>query len=302
MQKFEIRKDIIMKNPVCENWYADPESRVFGDTVYMYVTRSREYEDQLNLDLVTTNDLKEFQTYYGILDTSTYKGVKKAVWAPTVIEKNDLYYIIFAANDIHSEDEIGGLYVGVSETPTGPFKNVLKDGSPLLNSIYNGAQPIDAHLFKDGDGSVYLYYGGWGHMMVCKMNGSMDGFLPMPEPSFGDTARELTPDGYVEAPYVMKIDGKYHLMYSSGSLTNGTYCVKAAASDSPCSNFVYYADILSADKIADGPGHNSAFCYHGKWYVAYHRRSIGDRNPHHRRLCIDELPTEGGRLHRVTMT
>lgn len=79
MQKFEIRKDIIMQNPVCENWYADPESRVFGDTVYMYVTRSREYEDQLNLDLVTTNDLKEFQTYYGILDTSTYKGVKKAV-------------------------------------------------------------------------------------------------------------------------------------------------------------------------------------------------------------------------------
>ena len=29
-----------MNNPVSENWYADPESRVFGDTVYMYVTRS----------------------------------------------------------------------------------------------------------------------------------------------------------------------------------------------------------------------------------------------------------------------
>ena len=29
-----------IKNPVSDNWYADPESRVYGDTVYMYVTNS----------------------------------------------------------------------------------------------------------------------------------------------------------------------------------------------------------------------------------------------------------------------
>ena len=291
-----------MKNPVVNKWYADPESRVYGDTVYMYVTRSLEYEKQINLDLATTKDLKNFETYEGILDISTYKGIEKAVWAPTVIDKKGKYYIIFAANDIHSEEEIGGLYIGKSETPFGPFKNVFADGKPLLNSIYNNAQPIDAHLFKDEDGSVYLYYGGWGHLMVCKMNDTMDGFEPMPKPSFGEIARELTPKSYVEAPYVMKIDGKYHLMYSSGSWTNGTYCVKTAVSDNPCGDFVYYGDILSATEIANGPGHNSAFCYHGKWYVAYHRRAIGDTNPHHRRLCIDELPIFDGKLNPVTMT
>lgn len=291
-----------MKNPISENWYADPESRVYDDTVYMYVTRSREYEDQLNLDLVTTRDLENFKTYYGILDMSTYKGVEKAVWAPTVIEKNGKYYLIFAANDIHSEEEIGGLYIGVSDTPLGPFKNVFEDGRPLLNTIYNKAQPIDAHLFKDDNGSVYLYYGGWGHLMVCKMNNSMDGFEPMPFPAFDKIARELTPTNYVEAPYVMKIDGKYHLMYSSGSWTNGTYRVKAAVSDSPCEEFIYYADILSASELANGPGHNSAFCFRGKWYVAYHRRAIGDANPHHRRLCVDELPIHDGKLQPVTMT
>ena len=291
-----------MKNPISENWYADPESRVYGDTVYMYVTRSREYEDQLNLDLVTTSDLENFTTYYGILDMATYKGVEKAVWAPTVIDKNGKYYIIFAANDIHSEDEIGGLYIGVSDKPIGPFKNVFEDGRPLLNSIYNNAQPIDAHLFSNDDGSVYLYYGGWGHLMVCKMNDDMNGFMPMPEPSFGGVAKELTPENYVEAPFVMKIDGKYHLMYSSGSWTNSTYRVKAAVSDTPFGNFVYYRDILEADEIANGPGHNSAFCYRGKWYVAYHRRAIGDTNCHHRRLCIDELPIRNGELQTVTMT
>ncbi len=291
-----------MKNPISENWYADPESRVYNDTVYMYVTRSREYEDQLNIDLVTTNDLESFNTYYGILDMSTYKGVEKAVWAPTVIDKDGKYYIVFAANDIQSEDEIGGLYIGKSDTPLGPFKNVLKSGNPLLNSIYNNAQPIDAHLFKDDDGSIYLYYGGWGHLMVCKMNDTMDGFEQMPEPSFDGIARELTPDNYVEAPYVMKVDGKYHLMYSSGCWKNGTYSVKAAVSDIPDGKFVYYSDILKAGEIADGPGHNSAFLYRGKWYVAYHRRNIGDTNPHHRLLCVDELPVRDGKLQSVTMT
>ena len=291
-----------MKNPISKNWYADPESRVYGGTVYMYVTRSRAYEDQLNLDVVTTDDLESFKTYCDILDMSTYKGVEKAVWAPTVIEKNSKYYIIFAANDIHSEDEIGGLYLGMSDSPVGPFKNVFEDGRPLLNSIFNNAQPIDAHLFKDDNGDVYMYYGGWQHLMVCKMNDRMDGFEQMSEPSFGGIARELTPEGYVEAPYVMKLDGRYHLMYSSGSWVNSTYHVKAAVSDDPCGDFTYYGDVLTASEIANGPGHNSAFYFRGKWYIAYHRRAIGDNDRHHRRLCIDELPIRDGKLQFVTMS
>ena len=291
-----------MKNPIVDGWYADPESRVYGDTVYMYVTRSLKFKDQHNLDLVATDDLENFKVYYDILDIDTYKGVTKAVWAPTVIDKNGKYYLIFAANDIHSEEEIGGLYIGVCDTPTGPFKNVFEDGRPLLNSIFNNAQPIDAHLFKDDDESIYLYYGGWGHMMVCKMNAEMNGFESMPEPCFGGIAREITPRDYVEAPYVMKINGRYHLMYSTGSWADGTYCVKAAVADGPCSGFTYYGDILKAGEIADGPGHNSAFEFKGQWYVAYHRRTIGDTNAHHRQLCIDKLSIENDRLHPVVMT
>ena len=291
-----------MKNPVIDAWYADPESRVYDGTVYMYVTNSLDFDDQINLDLVMTDDLENFNVIRDILDMSTYTGARRAIWAPTVIEKNGKYYIIFAANDIYSEDEIGGLYIGVCDSPRGPFRNVFSDGRPLINAIYNNAQPIDAHLFKDDDGSIYLYYGGWRHMMVCKMNETMDGFEDMPQPSYGGIAREITPLDYVEAPYVMKIDGKYHLMYSSGNWTDGTYCVKAAVSDDPCSEFKYYRDILRAADIADGPGHNSAFCFNGLWYVAYHRRTVGDLNPHHRRLCIDKLDIIDKKLAPVTMT
>ena len=291
-----------MKNPVVNGWYADPESRVYGDTVYMYVTNSLPFDEQKNLDVVTTCDLENFKVYRNILDMSTYKGAIRAIWAPTVIDQKGKYYIIFAANDIHSEDEIGGLYVGVCDTPIGPFKNVFADGRPLLNNIYNRAQPIDAHLFKDEDGQIYLYYGGWGHLMVCKMNSEMNGFLPMSAPCHDGVAKEITPAGYVEAPYVMKIDGKYHLMYSSGNWTNGTYCVKAGMTDDPCSEFKYYGDVLKATELADGPGHNSAFVFRGEHYVAYHRRIVGDLNPHHRQLCIDKLPIKDSKLQKVMMT
>ena len=290
------------KNPVVNGWYADPESRVYGDTVYMYVTKSLPFEEQKNLDLVTTKDLKHFSVHHDILKMETFKGANFAIWAPTVIEKKGKYYLIFAANDIYSEEEVGGLYIGVADAPEGPFANVFADGRPLLNAIYNNAQPIDAHLFKDEDGVIYLYYGGWRHMMVCRMNEKMDGFLPMEEPCYGGVAKEITPKDYVEAPYVMKIAGKYHLMYSSGSWGNGTYCVKAGVAEDPCGEFVYYGDVLKASDIADGPGHNSAFFFEGKHYVAYHRRTIGDLNCHHRRLCIDKLEISDGRLQPVTMT
>ena len=77
-----------MKNPIASNWYADPESRVYGDTVYMYVTNSLPFDDQLNLDLVTTKDLENFEIFRNILDMSSYKGAYRAIWAPTVIDKD----------------------------------------------------------------------------------------------------------------------------------------------------------------------------------------------------------------------
>ena len=291
-----------MKNPISKNWYADPESRVYGDTVYMYVTNSLPFDEQKNLDLVTTKDLEFYEIHRDILDMSTYNGAVRAIWAPTVVDKDGKYYLVFAANDIYSEDEIGGLYIGVCDNPYGPFKNVFEDGRPLLNKIYNNAQPIDAHFFKDDDGTIYLLYGGWGHLMVCVMNDTMDGFKQLPEPCFDGIAREITPKDYVEAPYVMKIDGKYHLLYSTGNWENDTYMVKAGVSNSLFDTFEFYDDILKNSEIADGPGHNSAFCFKGQQYVAYHRRIIGDNDGNHRLLCVDKLDIKDGKFTPVVMT
>ena len=291
-----------MNNPISDRWYADPESRVYNGKVYIYVTNSLPFEEQKNLDLVVTEDLENFREYRDILDMSTFRGADRAIWAPTVVEKDGRYYIVFAANDIHSEEEIGGLYLGVSDTPEGPFRNVYADGRPFINAIYNGAQPIDAHFFKDEDGAVYLYYGGWGHMMAGRMTQDMTALEPMPEPCIDGRVRELTPDGYMEAPCMMIIDGKYHLMYSAGHWEDDSYRVKAAVSDGPCSEFTHYGDLLAGNAFADAPGHNSAFYFNGQYYTAYHRRHPNAESYHNRMLCIDKLDIQNGYLQPITMT
>ena len=284
-----------MKKPIVGGFYADPESRVYNGKAYIYVTRSLPYEEQLNLDVVVSEDLEGFDTVTDILDIPTYNGIWGAVWAPSVIEAGGRYYIVFAANDIHENGEAGGLYVGVCDTPDGKFKNVRDDGGPILNTFYNGAQPIDAHFYKDTDGEIYLYYGGWGHLNVCRMAHGMDGIIT-------DTLKEITPANYVEAPFVMRGESKYILMYSSGSWTNGTYCVKTATADTPMGPFLGEDTVLSASELADGPGHNSGFEFGGKTYIAYHRRVIGDKNCHHRVLCIDEMNVCGDRIEKIIMT
>lgn len=284
-----------MNNPLVKGWYADPESRVYNNQIYIYVTKSLPYEEQTNIDLVVSKDMKRFEIIKDVLDMSTYKNATFAIWAPTVIEKDNKYYILFAANDIQKDEPFGGLYIGVSDTPEGKFRNVFPDGRPFLNYFINGAQPIDAHLYKDVDGQIYLYYGGWKHLNVCKMKDDMTGFVE-------ETMREITPKNYTEAPFVIMKDGRYVLMYSTGAWGNGTYCVKAAYSNDIFGPFIGDDTVLSASELADGPGHNSAFAFNGETYIAYHRRIIGDPVWHHRMLCIDKMEVESGRVKPIVMT
>ena len=81
-----------------------------------------------------------------------------------------------------------------------------------------------------------------------------------------------------------------------------TYCVKTAESDSPTGPFIYLSNILKASAIADGPGHNSFFSFGGKTYIAYHRRRIGDKYPHNREPCIDEMKVNGDIIEPIVMT
>lgn len=287
-------------NPIVEGYYADPEARYYEGKYYIYVTRSiTNYDDQLNLDAFSSSDLIHWEKHEGIIDMSGYPYVHRAVWAPTIIEKNGKYYLIFASNDIQNNDQIGGLEIAVSDSPVGPFVN--HTGKSLVDRFINYAQPIDAHLFKDDDGTIYLYYGGWQHCNLAIMNEEMNGFVPHED---GTIFKLVTPENYVEGPCMLKRNGVYHFMWSEGDWVNGTYHVCTSHGTNPLEINPKGKVILESAEIADGPGHNGFINIEGTddWLIVYHRRIIGDREAGHRILCIDKLNFDGDEIVPIVMT
>jgi beta-xylosidase len=287
-------KTVLSGNPIFPGWYADPEIRLFNNQYWVYPTYSDKYEKQVFMDAFSSKDLVTWKKHPHITDTSFVKWGHKAMWAPSAVEKDGKYYLFFGLNDIQSDNEYGGIGVAVSNNPQGPFKDLL--GKPLIDKFHNGAQPIDQYVFKDKDGTYYIYYGGWGHCNVAKLNKDFTGFIPFAD---GTTFKEITPKGYVEGPFMFLKDGKYYFMWSEGGWTGPDYCVAYAISDSPFGPFERIGKILQQDPaIARGAGHHSILQVPGtnKYYIVYHRRPLTETDGNHRETCIDEMTFDANGL------
>lgn len=288
-------------NPVFPGWYADPEARIFNNQYWIYPTYSAKFEEQVFLDAFSSTDLVEWKKHPRILDTANVKWAKKAVWAPSIVQKGKKYFLFFGANDIQSNQEMGGIGVAVSDKPQGPFKDHL--GKPLIDKFHNGAQPIDQYVFLDKDGQYYLLYGGWRHCNIAKLNNDFTGFVPFED---GTTFKEITPEGYVEGSFMFRKDNKYYFMWSEGGWTGPDYSVAYAVADTPFGPFERIGKILQQDStVATGAGHHSVIQVPktDKWYIVYHRRPLGETNGNHRVTCIDEMHfDEQGRIKPVKIT
>jgi beta-xylosidase len=316
-------------NPIVPGWYADPEIRIFQGQYWIYPTYSDDfgkpdrstsfmpqqqqmraqkdliwepYLKQTFLNAFSSPDLVHWTKHEHVLGVEHVAWAAYAVWAPSAIEHKGKYYLFFGANDIKSNGQLGGIGVAVSDRPEGPFRDAL--GKPLIGEIRNGAQPIDQMVFKDDDGQIYMVYGGWKHANVVRLAPDLLSLLPF---SDGSTYKEITPDPeYVEGSFMAKRKGVYYLMWSEGGWTGPDYRVAYAMGSSPFGPFKRVGTILAQDgKIANGAGHHSVVNIPGtdEWYIAYHRRPLGDKDGHHREMAIERLYfNEDGTIRPVVMT
>ena len=275
------------ENPVFPGWYADPEAHVFEGQYWIYPTYSAPYDEQRFMDAFSSRDLVTWTKHARILDIEGVTWARRALWAPSIVRKDGWYYLFFGANDIQNDEQVGGIGVARARTPDGPFRDYL--GKPLIDRFHNGAQPIDQYVFQDRDGSYYIVYGGWRHCNIAKLNADFTGFVPFPD---GSTFKEITPQGYVEGAFMLLKDGKYYFMWSEGGWTGPNYAVAYAIGDSPFGPFERVGKILQQDPaVATGAGHHSVFQSprSGKWYIAYHRRPLGEKDRNARVVCIEEM-------------
>ncbi|WP_235297461.1 glycoside hydrolase family 43 protein [Portibacter marinus] len=300
-------------NPITDEWYADPEGAIFDSTYWIYPTYSDDYEKQLHFDAFSSKDLINWQKHERIIDTSQISWLRQALWAPSIIEKNGRYWLFFGANDVQRPsrngydpnndiNHYGGIGIAVADQPAGPFEDYL--GKPLIDTFYNDAQPIDQFVFKDVDGTHYFFYGGWSHCNLGKLNDDFTGFIPWEE---GNLFKEITPEGYVEGPFMFLRDGVYYFMWSEGGWTNGTYRVAYAMAESATGPYERKGVILQTSEgdIATGAGHHSVIqrLDNHEYIMVYHRRPIPNEDRDHRVICLDKLEfNSDGTIKPVVMT
>lgn len=267
-------------NPVIPGYFADPTIKKFGDTYYMYATTDGSGAGFGPAQVWTSKDFVNWTLMPMNWPDSHW------IWAPDVIRHTDgRYYYFYCQPCI--------IHCGVSETPRGPWKNILGESEAVLvpDRFVTNAITLDGQTFVDDDGSVYLYWGTWGIYKgfgcgAGKMTPNLKGF----------TETRLIPNteavDFFEAPFVLKRNGIYYFMYSSGSCHDHTYRVQYATSDHPLGPYEYKGCILETneDGTVHGPGHHSILKEGDDYYIVYHRHD----NPHsnrgfHRQLCMDKM-------------
>lgn len=287
-QKQASKNDTVFSgNPLFKGWYADPEAVIFNNRYWIFPTYSAPYKQQLFLDAFSSDNLVDWRKHNRIIDTSVIKWAWRAIWAPAIVEHHKKYYLFFAANDIQSDNEPGGIGVAVADKPDGPYKDLL--GKPLIDKFYNGAQPIDQFVFKDKDGTHYIIYGGWKHCNIARLSKDFTSIEPFDD---GTMFREITPESYVEGPVMFIRNNKYYFMWSEGGWTGPDYSVAYAIADSPFGPFKRVAKILQQDpSIANGAGHHSVIQIPrtDEWYIIYHRRPISETSGNSRETCIERM-------------
>ncbi len=311
-EKADSRQVLTSGNPIFGGWYADPEGAVFGNEYWVYPTYSSAFEKQVFLDAFSSRDLIKWKKHVRIIDTTVISWARQALWAPSIIEKENKYFLFFGANDIQRPgrasydpdndiNHYGGIGVAISDSPSGPFQDHL--GKPLIADFYNDAQPIDQFVFRDTDGTYYLFYGGWGHCNLGVLNDDFTGCIPWED---GSLFKEITPEGYVEGPFMFLRKGIYYFMWSEGNWTDGSYKVAYAIADKATGPYERMGTILESDgKIAAGAGHHSVINIPNTddWLIVYHRRPIPNEDRDHRVTCMDRMQfNEDGTIRKVQMT
>ena len=282
-------------NPFADGWYAGPGAMTDGDTSWVFAASapaSTAAASPASVDAFASRDLTHWEKHPGVLSAGSIAWARGVVSAPAPIEHDGRYYLYFAAGDLESHSRAGGIGVAVADRPGGPYADAL--GRPLIDRVVNAAQPSDPAVFRDDDGQVYLYYGGWGRANVVKLNADLISLGRFAE---GRTQREITPPGFTEGAQVFKRSGRYYLAWAGGWY---------AVATRPAGPFRAAGKLIEPDPaVATGPLSRSAVLNVAGtdlWYLVYDRRPLSEFDPAHRTLSYDRMSfAADGSVRPVTM-
>lgn len=249
-------------NPILPGYFADPNIYYEDGTFYIYSTTDGIGCGEGPSQVWSSNDFVNW--------TNLLMNWPKTqwVWAPGMVKSHEKYYL-YTSTGIHE------IYCGVSDSPIGPWENAVGKGKPFMtNGQYGNIGALDAGLFTDDDGSIYMVFGN-GTAGVGKLNPDMTTFAEGPV----DITDQLP--NYMEGSFLIKRNGIYYLMYSVNSTASPYYHIEYSTSTSPMGPYVHGKNNpilkINDDKTIRGPGHHSVFEYNDQYYIIYHKLELAAR-------------------------
>jgi hypothetical protein len=317
----DLNKRAISKPIVSHMYTADPSAHVFNGKIYIYpshdVDAGEAFDDlgshfaMEDYHVISMDSIDSEAVDNGVaLHVDDVAWAKQQMWAPDANEKDGIYYLFFPAKDYEGIFRIG---VATSISPTGPFK-------PQPNAIKDSFS-IDPAVFKDDDGSYYMYFGGlWGGQLQRWRTGTFNAqqpesptaFLPKDdEPALLPIVAKMTDDllefaekpkeieivdeqgdlllagdndrRFFEAAWLHKEKDKYYFSYSTGD----THFICYAIGDNPYGPFAYKGRILNP--VVGWTSHHSVCKVDNKTYLFYHDSSLSKGVTHLRSVKIAEI-------------
>jgi hypothetical protein len=262
------------RNPLfTDQFTADPGALVHDCTFYIQCGHDEAAAGQNGFVmkewfLLSSKDMVNW-TKTVALKLSDFAWADANAWAGQMVAKNGKFYWYVPVNQKGSGMALG---VAVADSPTGPFKDAIgkalvDDAFEMTNFGYTQASQtvftIDPTVLVDDDGQAYLHYGGFSRMVVAKLGADMI--------SISGKMQEVTPQGFFEAPYLLKKGGKYYEIYAAGS---NPATIDYATSTSPMGPWTRVGRILDALPAVAGQdaptNHAGVAEFAGQWYIVYH--------------------------------
>jgi GH43 family beta-xylosidase len=297
-------------NPVWDGSMPDPFVLRHRGVYYAFGTTGPERKrDGRIFTLLRSTNLYEWEELGGAL-TPPAGAEGQEFWAPEVAERDGTFFMYYSMGG----KEPHKLRIATSDKPEGPYKDL---GIRLLDP--KSPFTIDAHPFRDDDGTWYLFYArdfldreGGAHpgtavvvdrlVDMTKLAGESRTVLRAHyEWTLFEANRKMPEYGgrtfnwhTIEGPVVTKRDGRYYCFYSGSNYQTERYGVDYAVASSVVGPYSGAGAqrgprvLKTVPGKVRGPGHHSfAVGPDGKTeYIVYHAWDPGMKA---RKMCIDKM-------------
>ncbi|OBT67669.1 hypothetical protein VE03_03556 [Pseudogymnoascus sp. 23342-1-I1] len=181
--------------------------------------------------------------------------------------------------------------VAVSSDILGPFTDAHPSGpiiSQSLPSPGNTIQNIDPTVLVDTDGRVFIYFGTFGQLMGYELESDM-----VTIKGSVTTVDSLT--GFFEAPWLMKRDSTYYMLYAANNAgedspctpTSYHACIAYGTASSPLGPWTFRGIVL--DIVSSTTSHPGVYQLDDEWFITYHTRDAVGSTHFRRSIAFDKL-------------